>query len=249
MGKWLRRKLTLAGRLFRSFSDPQIRSLVDTFNQLNDEDQVYMLNHVRLMNRWDDEHPDQTITADETRLLEAEAKRQTELEMGVEIQRQSHLRLLEVDAYNREAFDALVVWAAAHPDQTLSASQVSRLEASARRRASWWVFRQRFKTWLHGRDLTTIQRRSQADWDALYDELSPSDTVEIIQQIRDLVGAGREQSEHPTPRPIDVRLELTVLRGLARWQAAHPGQFPTLPDQAAIRAEARPQPSQPEQEE
>ena len=78
MIKRLRRALTLIGRIIGSFFDPLTWSLIAKFTQLNDADQVYLLNLVRLMDRWDDEHPDQTLTADEMEAIRSEARRLTE---------------------------------------------------------------------------------------------------------------------------------------------------------------------------
>ena len=78
MIKRLRRTLTLTGRIIGSFFDPLTWSLIAKFTQLNDADQVYLLNLVRLMDRWDDEHPDQTLTADEMEAIRSEARRLTE---------------------------------------------------------------------------------------------------------------------------------------------------------------------------
>ena len=78
MIKRLRRALTLIGRIIGSFFDPLTWSLIAKFTQLNDADQVYLLNLVRLMDRWDDEHPDQTLTADEMEVIRSEACRLTE---------------------------------------------------------------------------------------------------------------------------------------------------------------------------
>ena len=78
MIKRLRRALTLIGRIIGSFFDPLTWSLIAKFTQLNNADQVYLLNLVRLMDRWDDEHPDQTLTADEMEVIRSEACRLTE---------------------------------------------------------------------------------------------------------------------------------------------------------------------------
>lgn len=249
MMKWLRRALTLTGRIIGSFFDPLTWSISAKFNQLNDADQVYLLNLARLLNRWDEEHPDQTKTVDEEKLIEAEAQRLADLEVQAMNQTQTHLGLLHVDAYNCEAINALLDWDAAHPDQDLPDRQVNQLEVGARRRAKWWVWRQRFSAWLRGRDVQTIQRRSQTDWDDLYDDLPPGDVADLLQQAREFVEAAHDRGEGTTLQRIDLRLELAVLRGQERWQAAHPDQPLTLPDRVAIRAEAQQQIPHPGREE